>query len=284
MTRVGEQEIQVLGLCRWSYPSAPGAFKGAEPTVAETRAKLYDPARLAVRLFYLEHILLPGLRKQTDRNFTLLMLMGDQLPPDVRAKVEALIADVPQVVPVYRPEGENHREICREVMLAHRDLDAKVIAEFRIDDDDAVACEFTALARELFRQVRPLFKDKARIAIDMARGYMMRTNAEGIELAPVLARLWTPGLISYVRPHRQNSILDFPHLDIWKRMEVVSWRKEPMFVRGVHSDNDSNLSERGLAGAVIDPVKQDAEAVLRARFGIDLPKARKAWSVMNSLG
>ena len=56
MTRDGEQ---VLGQCRFSYPSAPGAFSRVEGgDLAAIRAQLYAPERVALRLHLLEHLML----------------------------------------------------------------------------------------------------------------------------------------------------------------------------------------------------------------------------------
>lgn len=273
-----KQEVQVLGLCRWSYPSEPTAFRLEATSTQEVRAKLYDPARLDLRLFFLQHVVLPGLDLQTDRNFTLILLMGDQLPDPWRSRVLELVADIPQIKPVFEPEGQIHREVCNRVMREHRDTSAKVVAEFRLDDDDAVACEFVALTRAEFAKMRPLFFDVPRLALDFARGYVLDATAQGVEVQPIVVRGWTPGLVLYTRPQNQTSLLDFPHLDTWKRMDTMTWQRVPMFVRGAHSDNDSALSQRIPVGDDFDP--EQAEVELEVRFGIDLRRLRAAWSAL----
>ena len=73
--------VKLVGLCRWSYPAEPGAFSRSEGlTLEQQRRKLYDPQRLAKRLLFLREIIVPCLKAQTDQDFTLLLLMGDQLP------------------------------------------------------------------------------------------------------------------------------------------------------------------------------------------------------------
>lgn len=115
------------GICRWSYAAALGAFRN-EPEAGD----------------------LPALRAQSDRDFTLHLLMGDHLPKDVRTRVLAMIADVPQIRPHFEPDGQPHADACRKIMLAGREKEARAVTEFRLDDDDAVATDFVELTRPGF--------------------------------------------------------------------------------------------------------------------------------------
>lgn len=268
------RQIQVLGLCRWSYPSQPGAFKWDGETFEDLLTQIYDPDRLAMRLLFLEHVWLPSVRSQIDKDFEIVMLMGNDLP--VGPEVEALIKDVPQIKPVYMPTGRNHREVCNEVMIAHRDPDAKVIAEFRLDDDDAVASEFVAMARSEFLKFRPMFYDATRVALDFTSGFVLDAG-EDVTVTPVDARCWVPGTVQYCRPHNPHSLLDIPHLDIWKRMPVMSDGRVPMFVRGSHADNDSNLQRRLRESDGDQASDEEISTILQVRFGIDMPMLRSAW-------
>src|SRR6056297_3319349 len=133
------EKIQALGLCRFSYPSAPGGFEDQDRSFDEVRARLYDPNRLALRFLWFEQVALPSMRAQTDPDFELVVLAGDRLPAVWRDRLEANARATPQIRPVFLEEGEVHRVACRIAMRAHRDPAADVVAEFRLDDDDAVA-------------------------------------------------------------------------------------------------------------------------------------------------
>ena len=71
--------MQVIGLCRFSYP-AIGGFQVEHETLEERITYLYDPNRLQERFRLLETIALPCLRHQTDQNFDLIIVVGDSLP------------------------------------------------------------------------------------------------------------------------------------------------------------------------------------------------------------
>ncbi len=267
--------VQALGLTRFSYPSAPGAF--GRDGLDALRARLYDDRRMALRFHWFEHVTLPGLRAQTDPDFTLVVLTGDALPERHRDRLAALLSGLPQARIVTMPEGRVHREACRAAMIEARDPAARVVAEFRLDDDDGVAAGFVADLRRRFETVAPLFEGGGRVTLDYCRGLLLRTAGAAVELRPVMARLWTPALVTYRAPGDDRSLLDAPHLDLWKLMPVLSLRHPAMFVRGAHADNASAVGNRWDRVTVRDADQARAEAALRRDFRIDLDAFRTGW-------
>lgn len=275
-------DVQVLGLTRFSYPSAPGAF--GHDSLEDLRARLYGEARMALRFHWLEQVTLPSLRGQTDPDFRHLFLIGDQLPGPQRARLEAVLADIPQAEIVAMPEGENHRLACRLAMMEARDPDAQAVAEYRLDDDDAVGHGFVADLKLRYGHLAPLVEAGGRAALDYCRGLLLRTNGPTVELTPVLTRLWTPALAIYTRPGEERSLLDAPHLDIWKLMPVLSLRYPAMFVRGAHSDNASALSRRMAGAAVKGADLARARRSLKVDFGVDLQAFEAGWQALKPSG
>ena len=272
-----QAKLQVLGLCRWSYPSQTGAFNNTGESLEALQSELYAAGRMAVRLFFLEHLVLPSLRAQSDPEFTLVLMMGETLPEPWRSRVLELVQDVPQVKPVFLPEGQNHMAACTALMRAHRDENADVVVEFRLDDDDAVASDFVAQLRGLYRQLRPIYKANKRVAVDFCRGFLFRCEDDGgVNYLPVEARLWTPALALYLPPDHPRSLLNYPHMRTWRSMPVLSLNKKPMFVRGAHEGNDSAIKERK-----VDSFRYKLEtlpSVMASDFGVDLEAFEAAWS------
>jgi len=271
-------DLQMLGFCRWSYPAAPGAFqKDAGDTLEEIRAALYAPERLELRLFYLEHVLIPCLLGQTDGDFTLLMLMGEGLPEPYRARLLALIAPVPQIVPRFLPEGLPHQQVCIEQMLAARRQGIAAVGEFRIDDDDAVAVDFIERCRQQFALLRPFFEDEGKLVIDYNRGYLLRTEPGRLDVQPVVARYWNCGMVIFLPADSDQTTLNFHHARMWMRLAMISWPRAAMFVRGVHGQNDSTVAEKkhNAGQGRHDPTEMPD--TLRERFGIDLAVLERAW-------
>ena len=71
--------MQVIGFCRFSYP-AEGGFQVEHGSIRDRMAYLYAPARMEERLRHFECICLPGLKGQTDPDFTLVVMTGPDLP------------------------------------------------------------------------------------------------------------------------------------------------------------------------------------------------------------
>lgn len=110
--------MQVIGFCRFSYP-AEGGFQVEHETLQERLRYLYAPVRMEERFQHFETICLPGIRAQTDPDFTFLILVGDSLPETYLGRLKDLISDIPQAQIVVRPPAP-HRKVCQEVINAAR--------------------------------------------------------------------------------------------------------------------------------------------------------------------
>ena len=258
-------KVQMLGLCRFSVPSL-GAFQVEHATIEDRRALLYAPARLDQRLAWFRHIALPSLRAQTDADFRLVLLLGEDFPEPWHGTLLGLVADLPQIVVEYAPPGP-HREICAAAMRKHVDPAAEVVAQFRLDDDDAVAVDFVARTRAELPTLMPLFRRGGVMALDWCRGVLL-TEGAGV-VTPTLrrAQLWTPGLVILTRPMAAKMVLDYPHHLVWRHMPVLSLQDDVMFLRGAHGGNDSTIGQERRP-ETLSPERWPV--VMQRRFGIDL--------------
>lgn len=271
-------KVQVLGLCRFSYPAELEGFQTRHATMEERRAALYAPERLETRLFWLEHIALPGLRAQTRDDFTLLLLLGEDFPQPYHDRLLAMIADVPQIRPVYRPTGP-HRLVYREILQAARDPGADMVAEFRLDDDDAVAVNYVQMIRRAVPQIRPLFRQKGRVALDQGKGVVVAAEGAEVTLTPVLSHCWAPALTVFLHPGDAACVMDFPHQKVWQRMPLVSHTDQLMFLRGAHATNDSKVGLAGTGRFKIEP--GDWPDLMARRFGLDIAAFRAGWAALS---
>jgi len=270
--------LQVLGLCRFSYPAELEGFQTRHATMEERRAALYAPERLETRLFWFEHLALPGLRAQARDDFTLLLLLGEDFPQPYHDRLLAMIADVPQIRPVYRPTGP-HRLVYREILTAARDPGAEMVAEFRLDDDDAVAVSYVQMIRRAAPQIRPLFRQKGRVALDQGKGVVVAVEGAEVTLTPVLSHCWAAALTVFLRPGDAACVMDFPHQKVWQRMPLVSHTDQLMFLRGAHATNDSKV---GLAGTGSYKIEAgDYPDLMARRFGVDIATFRAGWAALS---
>ncbi|AHM03931.1 hypothetical protein roselon_01549 [Roseibacterium elongatum DSM 19469] len=270
--------VQVQGLCRFSFPCT-GGFKKYHEDLEERRAALYSPIRLDQRLTWFEHVALPALRAQTDKDFTLHLLLGEDFPQPWRDRLMRLIADLPQIVPVFRAAGD-HRSVCREVLWAGRDPQAATVAEFRLDDDDAVAVNYVQSLRRNWPRVRKLVSATGRLALDQGKGMVLEACDTGAIVPHLfLTMCWTPGLALYLRPDDTGTIMDFPHHKIWHRVPFVSLTEQVMFIRGDHATNDARTPWNATAPVANAP--GDLGALLKTRFDIDLDAFAMAWQALD---
>lgn len=86
--------MQIIGLCRFSYP-ALGGFQVEHEGVAERSAYLYEPARMDERFRHFETIMLPSIAAQTEKDFTFIIVIGDNLPDLYQERLFDLCADIP---------------------------------------------------------------------------------------------------------------------------------------------------------------------------------------------
>ncbi len=263
--------VQVLGLCRFSVPSK-GAFQVHHHYVANRRAFLYDPKRLALRFAWFEHVVLPGIAGQKDPNFKLVVVLGEDLPEPWRSRMLGHVEAIPQLVAEFAPP-EDHRQVCADAIARHIDPEAEAVLQFRQDDDDAVSVDFVRRLRRDFRKVRRLFNSGGPMAIDYARGLNLFGVGGELEAFPRFEAFLGVAFAICTRPGDGNHVLDFMHHTIWQTMPVVTQSDSYMWVRGVHGTNDSG-SPHPKAHFEAEPAA--LRRALRQRFRIDLPAFKQA--------
>ncbi len=268
-----DKGIQVLGLCRFSVPSA-GAFQVEHESIEERRAYLYDPNRLALRFAWFEQITLPGIAAQKDQAFKLIVLLGEDLPEPWRGRMLGHIARIPQLAAHFAPP-EHHRKICADAMRAQIDRTAEVVLQFRLDDDDAVAVDFIRRLRRDWRKLKAYHTEAdGPIAIDYARGLNLiaRPN-RSVQIVPRLEPFLGVAFAIATRPGDGTFILNHMHQVIWQDMPAVTNPDEIMWVRGGHGTNDSgDLARKPMFEADPAALRQ----TLRKRFRIDLAGLKSA--------
>ncbi|GHC57124.1 glycosyltransferase [Neogemmobacter tilapiae] len=262
------KRLQVLGLCRFSY-LAIGGFKQAQPSLAAQRAFLYDPARLDRRFGWFTHVTLPALRAQTDADFTLIVLTGRDFPQFDRLR--ALVADIPQIRLV-QEDPLPHRGVCTAVLHAQIDALAQATAQFRLDDDDAVAVDFVARLRQDYRAlVDPLMAGAGKaVALDYSFGITLDTGQTGhLMLHPQISHQHPAALALFTPSGFRNSVMSFAHHKLGHFFPLLSLADQVMFLRGRHAENDSRDAVR--VGTPVD-LPGPPKRIMRERFAIDLEK------------
>ncbi|WP_232796552.1 putative rhamnosyl transferase [Roseovarius salinarum] len=267
-------DMQVIGVCRFSYP-AIGGFKIEHETTEEREAFLYAPERLEERFRTFESFTLPALQAQSDPDFTFLVVIGQRMPPDAEARLRALLADMPQAVIQARPP-ERHRTAMFKAIEAVREDRGVPSLQFRMDDDDAVSVRFVERLRAAADRVRPLIRQERFVAFDFNHGHVARPGPEGISAQPVVKPVWTPALGMSVKPWARRGILNFGHQKLPELMPVLTLPDPDMFVRG-HNTFNGSRQRPGIKPLDLPLLDSGGEAVFRRAFNIEPDHVRTLW-------
>ncbi|EEE36378.1 hypothetical protein RKLH11_211 [Rhodobacteraceae bacterium KLH11] len=270
--------MQVLGLCRFSFP-ALGDFQIEHDTVEERRRYLYDPARLEERFRLFEAVTLPGFRAQTDEDFELLIVVGDCLPKAASDRLNDLVAPVKQIRIIQKPVDPNqkHRQAMKQVLQAARLEPGSPCLQFRHDDDDAVAVDFIERLRLAAKDGEALIAKNETIGIDFTNGYLAEFGAQGVRAAPVYKSLLGVGLGMYIAGDCSHTIISFAHNRIGRFMPVISYPDASMWVRSLNQFNDSRRAEK--QKSQLTPLTAEMQRDFMTRFAIDPVITRRIHAV-----
>lgn len=261
--------IQVIGVCRYSL-LVSGGFRDAPQDMRSRASYLFDEQRMALRFAWFSHVLLPSLRAQSDKDFRFVVLASKQMPKQWKTALRQAVRGI-RAVEIEFAEPGKHHTVANEAMQRRFEPDADVIAQFRVDDDDAVARDYVARVRSDFSaDLTPLYSRFGIVSSDYARGLILDVDGDEARLIQCFERTWNCGQTLYTRPGSTDLLFNFGHHRLHRHMPTVSYHDSLMFVRGRHGTNDSSFSIPKL-----DTESWDMNA-LRDRFGISVDDLRAA--------
>lgn len=266
--------MQTILLCRFSYP-AEGGFQVDHETVEERRAYLYDPDRMAMRFQLFEHFCLPGLKAQTDPDFSFVVLVGTCLPAMYLSRLEKLLADMPQALIVSRDPGP-HRLVCQSVFNAARKHINTPCLQVRHDDDDALAIDFVARLKKAAQDCKPLTQENRLVGFDWNRGYTLRASKHAqFEITETVTPYLGVAQGVAVQGGIKQSLMNFAHSRINRFMPTVTFTDQPMFLRAYHDGNDSRQGRNVSAPDFFTPTVDHIETLSR-RFALTADAVQQA--------
>lgn len=252
--------MKVMGFCRYSVITHDGnAWKiGKSQTWDEYQATVLDPQRLAKRLYFLEHFLLPSIAGQSLSPapdwFRFCLLVTDQLQPNEHEALLKVVSQYPwcKVALVSSEKGMMQDVINKEFRGFVKD--DPLFITFRIDDDDALGTHF-------LKQLRPLGRECYRgHIVSFPFGYKaLFDSASGC--FTWAAEQWQPlnaqGL-AYVG-HSQDKISHVfqsgSHTRVDRKLPLLTLPDGPMYLRTFHDDNDVlSVTEEGKRQARIERI------------------------------
>ncbi|WP_037228481.1 putative rhamnosyl transferase [Roseobacter sp. GAI101] len=267
--------MKTLGLCRFSY-AGEGGFKVGHDDFAGLERFLYDPARMEERFRLFEAITLPGVARQTDPDFTFLIVTGTGFQPHYLARLQALTAQIPQCVIRQYPPGP-HRRVMSKAIRAWRGANDTPCLQFRLDDDDAMAVTFVEKFKQTAYDLAPIRARHPSVAVDFNQGYVYTAGAEGVKLWPYHYPYSAIALGMIVGAGSDDTIMNHGHQNLWKTMPTMTFTGEDMMMRGHNDFNDSRL--KGKKNVFDYKAMTDEQAAhIHDTFGIDDARVRAIFS------
>lgn len=266
--------MQVIGLCRFSYP-AIGGFQVEHDSIEERIRYLYAEERLEERFRLMEHIALPCLREQTDQEFELIIVVGDSLPQQHRDRLQDMTSDMPQVR-IHSEPPRKQREVMKEVLNKARRDPSQPCLQFRHDDDDAISVDFVERLREAVRDCPGLIAKNKTVGFDFNKGFVAEVDHTGIAAVEIHRPYYVASLGMYVEGDCKQTIMNFAHEKIPRFMPTVTICDEPMFVRTHNSYNDSR--QKRVKPVPVTPLSAEMSGEFEARFAMNEDRIKAAFS------
>lgn len=279
-----EFKIDINGLCRFSYPFALGAFKGTHGSIQDVRASLYADARLRERLFIFQNIFLPPLSRQTDPDFKVAVLVGDQMPSAFLTRIHALTRGIKGVQVFVEPEGQDPKELCGRIFQDMRRADADLVGEFRLDDDDAVSVDFVAKSRQAGQDFKVPIVSRGVAGLDFPSGAYVYFLDSDVEVRRLVMAHLSCGQIIFLNPKSSKTAIKYRHYRMWQKNLYVTIPDEVMYLRSVHQHNVSGVDRVVKTKDVVRMTGRQLEIMIRDRFAIDLRQVREDWSNFRAMG
>lgn len=242
MTSGDTLRLQICLMIRFSYPALSGFSRTGEDAAANARL-LYDRDRLAYRFHLFEALTVPSLCAQTDPDYVVGVLIGDDLPNWAFKRLRAALAPLPQARIIVRPAGPHYGTI-QTAFSELRDRDASHIVTVRLDDDDA-------LCRSYIERLRPLAAMMAAQkgwlpkVIAFNRGFYLDLG-DRPDLYDVCERMPLGIGAAMVTPIGQREmIFRRDHRALTQFYTSFLDAELPAFIRTVHQHNDSHPHRTG---------------------------------------
>ena len=254
--------LQVIVVIRFSYLAETG-FRLSRKGLEGVRDTLYNPERLERRFQLFEALTLPSLLGQSDPDFTLAVLIGEDFPADFRARLARMIAPMRDARIVALPPYNNYRstklaiESCRQEGATH-------LLTLRLDDDDALGRDVIEAQKQIAPIVAGAGPADAPAVICFNNGLFLELSEGGNRIYSVIEKLPLGIGMGMIAPvGARPTIFSTDHRRVHTRWNTYTEALTPRFIRTVHRDNDSGAVA---SGERFDLPPDEIEAILQKHF------------------
>lgn len=229
---------QIIGLVRFSYPALSG-FTVKPDDMDRLERDLYSPARLEARFHLFERLTIPSLVAQSDGDFTLGVLVGQDLPKWARERLEAALAPLRDARVIALPPLNHYPATQRAFSRLLLD-EATHLISFRLDDDDAMDREHVARLRGWSQGLQGLLGTGATFCMGSNRGFFLSLDPAGNAVFDVIEKLPLGIGLAMTSPvETRENIFRRNHRLLPQFYTTFTEAETPAFIRTVHAGNDS---------------------------------------------
>lgn len=241
--------MHLIYMMRYSYFGQSGwrSVASGDP------AKLFDTNRLEEREYFLRKVALASLRDQKDQDFELIVLSSSLMPAAYQKRLQDICHDMigPRARVIFEDPGVVARKF-HNYRMAHFNRYENT-AQIVLDDDDALAAEFTGDLRGEASAALALRKvdGPEYCFLSFPRGLTAQFEEGRLELIHRNVPATNLGLALVGPTQTRRSPFRVAHYKILERRPVrVVYTQEPQYLRSVHGSNDSK-ARRGTE--IVDP-------------------------------
>lgn len=262
--------VQIAGLIRFSCPFKSlkvGGFRWRFDSVEAQLEAMYTEERMELRFRYFEKLCLHTLKRQTDKNFTIGVMVGEDMPERYGQRLEGLLADLPQAKIIAMPVM-SYKWAIKRAFDQLFDPDIPFRLSFRLDDDDAVAVDFIEQVSGKIPHLLAMAGAIDPIALSFLRritllgeeGRRLIESVDGMPNGIGLCVLAPTGSDEHAYSHIHNQVQRY--------MPTLTDSRPLMNLRTYHSGNDSKVNTPRLQ--VIEKTDEDLKRMLYDRFDLDV--------------
>lgn len=240
-------EPDIFGYMRFSYLGRSDARFSRSTDQADHRIPiLYSTDRLEERFYLFEKLCAPSLRRQTDKNFRLALFTSPELPDPYKKRLSLAIQDIPQIEIVYDSaphinDAINNWNRQQHVLQSHRTV------QFRLDDDDSLACDFIATLRKYMHHLPDY------TIISRPLGLFLAGTPEGAEILAKFEPYIAIGFALVNPPGRGRNPYDLAHRKHYRTVPSLCLPDSLAYIHSAHIYSDTAAEhQRKLAIARAD--------------------------------
>ncbi len=220
---------------------------------------VFDPLRMERRFHLFERLCLPGLKQQTDQEFSIIIIASTDMPDVYKRRLEAATSEVPQSAIKY----SKHPTVLHAVRPTARRFVEETggnSIHFRLDDDDVLGKDAIAQIKEYGKQAEP------GTILSLKFGYRIFKISDRVLMVPESEPFHSVGWARVNGPGDFRSPFKFGHKRAAQRFPTIQITTPASYVYTMHEESDTDAWN----SKFIDRLRSEQPKLLSNAYQTDL--------------